>query len=46
MTANPAATHDVNGNPTYTCPQKFRTRTWVRVFTLTQPTRVVIDVGH
>lgn len=23
-----------------------RTRTWVRVFTLSSPTRVVIDVGH
>ena len=72
VTAKPAAAHDVNGNPTYTGPQKFRTRnlrnvmavavtgdfegvlsiglgtrsqTWVRVFTLTAPNRVVIDVG-
>jgi hypothetical protein len=26
VTANPAAAHDGNGNPTYTGPQKFRTR--------------------
>lgn len=70
---NPAQAHDDNGNPTYTGPQRFRTRnlrnvmavgvtgdfeaylsiglglryqSWVRVFTLTSPARVVIDVGH
>jgi hypothetical protein len=26
VTATPAAAHDANGNPTYTGPQKFRTR--------------------
>jgi hypothetical protein len=26
VTASPAAAHDVNGHPTYTGPQKFRTR--------------------
>lgn len=73
VVANPAAAHNASGNPTYTGPQKFRTRnlsnvmavaitgdfeaylsvglgtrtrTWVRTFTLTSPTRVVIDVGH
>lgn len=73
VTATPAAAHDANGNPTYTGPQKFRTRnlrnvmavavvgdfeanltiglgtryrSWVRVFTLASPTRVIIDVGH
>lgn len=73
VTATPAAAHDTNGNPTYTGPQKFRTRnlrnvmavavvgdfeanltiglgtryqSWVRVFTLAAPTRVIIDVGH
>ncbi|HET9143939.1 AMIN-like domain-containing (lipo)protein [Actinophytocola sp.] len=73
VVATPAAAHDLNGNPTYTGSQKFRTRnlrnvmavavtgdfeahlsiglgtrtrTWVRVSTLTAPTRVVVDVGH
>lgn len=73
VVANPARAHDDAGNPTYTGPQKFRTRnlrnvmavaitgdfegylsiglgtryqSWVRVFTLASPTRVVIDVGH
>jgi hypothetical protein len=73
VVANPARAHDDNGNPTYTGPQKFRTRnlrnvmavavtgdfeaylsiglgiryqSWVRVFTLASPTRVVIDVGN
>jgi hypothetical protein len=27
-------------------PNELGARTWVRVFTPTQPTRVVIDVGH
>jgi hypothetical protein len=73
VVANPARAHDDAGNPTYTGPQKFRTRnlrnvmavavtgdfegylsiglgiryqSWVRVFTLGSPTRVVIDVGN
>lgn len=73
VTVNPAHAHDASGNPTYTGPQKFRTRnlrnvmavgltgdfeaylsvglgiryqSWVRVFTLTAPNRVIIDVGH
>jgi hypothetical protein len=73
VVATPAAAHNLAGNPTYTGPQKFRTRnlhnvmavavtgdfeahlaiglgiraqTWVRVFTLAAPTRVVIDVGN
>jgi len=72
VVTNPAYAHDDAGNPTYTGPQRFRTRnlrnvmavgltgdyegyvsvglgtrtrTWVRTFTLTSPTRVVIDVG-
>lgn len=72
VVTNPAQAHDDAGNPTYTGPQKFRTRnlrnvmavgitgdyeayvsiglgtrtrTWVRTFTLSSPTRVVIDVG-
>jgi hypothetical protein len=72
VVANPAAAHNDAGNPTYTGPQRFRTRdlrnvmavaitgdfegylsiglgtrsqTWVRTFTLTSPTRVIIDVG-
>jgi hypothetical protein len=31
VTATPAAAHDVNGNPTYTGPQKFRTRNLANV---------------
>jgi hypothetical protein len=73
VTVTPAAAHDLNGTPTYTGPDKFRTRnlrnvmavaitgdfeahlsiglgtrfqSWVRVFTLASPTRVVIDVGN
>src|SRR5262249_27951286 len=73
VAATPARAHDDAGNPTYTGPQKFRTRnlrnvmavavtgdfegyvsiglgirsqSWVRVFTLGSPTRVVIDVGN
>jgi len=73
VVATPARAHDDAGNPTYTGPQKFRTRnlrnvmavavtgdfegylsiglgiryqSWVRVFTLGSPTRVVIDVGN
>jgi hypothetical protein len=73
VVASPARAHDDSGNPTYTGPDKFRTRnlrnvmavavtgdfegylsiglgirsqTWVRVFTLASPTRVVIDVGN
>jgi hypothetical protein len=73
VSVNPAHAHDSNGNPTYTGPQRFRTRnlrnvmavgltgdfeayvsvglgiryqSWVRVFTLTAPNRVVIDVGY
>jgi hypothetical protein len=73
VVATPARAHDDNGNPTYTGPDKFRTRnlrnvmavavtgdfegylsiglgiryqSWVRVFTLASPTRVVIDVGN
>lgn len=72
VVTNPAYAHNDAGNPTYTGPQKFRTRnlrnvmavgltgdyegyvsiglgtrtqTWVRTFTLSSPTRVVIDVG-
>jgi len=72
VVATPATAHNDAGNPTYTGPEKFRTRnlrnvmavaitgdyegylsiglgtrsrTWVRTFTLTSPTRVVIDVG-
>lgn len=73
VVSTPARAHDDAGNPTYTGPQKFRTRnlrnvmavavtgdfegylsiglglryqSWVRVFTLGSPTRVVIDVGN
>jgi hypothetical protein len=73
VVATPARAHDDAGNPTYTGPQKFRTRnlrnvmavavtgdfegylsiglgiryqSWVRVFTLGSPTRVVIDIGN
>ncbi len=73
VSAFPLVAHDANGNPTYTGPQKFRTRnlanvmavaltgdfeaqtsigigvrtrTAVKVFTLTGPNRVIIDVAH
>lgn len=73
VVATPARAHDDAGNPTYTGPQKFRTRnlrnvmavavtgdfeghlsiglgiryqSWVRVFTLGSPSRVVIDIGN
>jgi hypothetical protein len=73
LSFTPAAAHNQSGNPTYTGPQKFRTRnlrnvmavavtgdfegylsiglgtrtrTSTHVFTLTAPTRVVIDVAH
>jgi len=69
----PAQAHDDSGHPSYSGPQKFRTRdltnvmavaitgdyegvlsagvgmrkqTWLNVFTVSNPTRVVIDVGR
>jgi hypothetical protein len=73
VTMFPAATYDLEGNPTYLGPRKFTTpglnnvtaiaitgdfegyltiamgmreKTWLHVFTLTGPPRVVIDVGR